>query len=52
MEFLLEVEKDLAELYKDILTKCMVEGGNHFLVSNTIKMEVDAKIGKSWADTH
>ena len=47
-EFVLEVTDDLAEEYKKVLEKCMIDGGNHYLSSGLVKMGAEANIGTSW----
>lgn len=51
-EILMEVKEDLAEDYKLIMEKCMVEEGNKWLKSGLFSMEADAVIGSSWYDCH
>jgi DNA polymerase I-like protein with 3'-5' exonuclease and polymerase domains len=51
-EILMEVKKPLAEKYKLLMEKCMVEEGNKWLISNLFEMEADAVIGSSWAQCH
>jgi DNA polymerase I-like protein with 3'-5' exonuclease and polymerase domains len=50
-EIQLEIKEELVEEYKPILSKCMVDGGNYFLVNNVVKMEADAVEGSSWANS-
>lgn len=44
----MEVRKDLAEEYKEVLGRVMREAGNHYLYSGILKIKADAKIGDSW----
>lgn len=48
-EIVLETPEDLALQYKDILSDCMIRGGNFFIKNNkNIKMKAEANIGDSW----
>ena len=47
-EFVLEVTDDLAEEYKKVLEKCMIDGGNYYLSSGLVEMGAEANIGTSW----
>jgi DNA polymerase I-like protein with 3'-5' exonuclease and polymerase domains len=44
----LEVREDLAEEYKKVLEKCMIDGGNYYLSSGLVEMGAEANIGTSW----
>ena len=47
-EFVLEVREDLAEEYKKVLEKCMIDGGNYYLSSGLVEIGAEANIGESW----
>lgn len=47
-EFVLEVVDELVPLYKDLLGKFMIDGGNYYLKSNIVHMKAEANIGESW----
>lgn len=47
-EFVLEVEENLASLYKENLGRIIREAGNKFITHPLIKMEAEANIGNNW----
>lgn len=47
-EFVLEVEEELVDEYKEVLAKCMIEGGNYYLKNNIVFMKAEANAGDSW----
>jgi DNA polymerase I-like protein with 3'-5' exonuclease and polymerase domains len=47
-EIILECPENVAEVAKQQLEKCMVEGGNYYLTNLQIK--ADANIGPSWGE--
>ncbi|MCA9748876.1 MAG: hypothetical protein KC414_07200 [Romboutsia sp.] len=51
-ELVLEVKDELAEKYKSILENSMIEEGNKWLTSGIVKLDAEAKIGKSWGNVH
>jgi len=51
-EILMETKEHLAETYKEIMEKCMIEEGNKWLSSHLFSMEADAGIGDSWWSVH
>lgn len=51
-EILLEVREDLAEEYREVLERCMVEEGDKYIDTTLLKMSADAQIGESWWDVH
>lgn len=47
-EFVLEVEDELVEEYKQVLAKCMIDAGNYYLKSGIVFMKAEANAGDSW----
>ena len=47
-EFVMEVEDELVELYKEKLGYFMREAGNKFIKNPLIKMNAEAEIGENW----
>lgn len=47
-EIVLESPEKIAEKSRQVLEKCMLDGGNHYLTK--LKIKADAKIGQSWGE--
>lgn len=47
-EFVMEVQEDLSELYKEKLGYFMREAGNKLIKNPLIKMSADAEVGENW----
>lgn len=49
-EINLEVENSLVEEYKTVLTKCMEDAGNSYLISGLFSMSAESQAGQRWND--
>ena len=47
-ELNMEVIDELCDEYKEVLERCMKDGGNVFLKNNLFTMSCSANIGESW----
>lgn len=47
-EIVMEVEDPLVEEYTNVLTDCMIRGGEYYLSSGLVKMSAKANSGLSW----